>query len=84
MRLSLPRLKMPRLPGFSILVWISTALKGWVMGSREKDTDSLIMYDRTLLWPDLRPRGDWLYHGDLGVNAHRATLNQRSVLLREA
>ena len=33
---------------------------------------------------DLRPRGDWLYHGDLGVNAHRATLNQRSVLLREA
>ncbi|MEY7887378.1 hypothetical protein, partial [Escherichia coli] len=26
MRLSLPRLKMPRLPGFSILVWISTAL----------------------------------------------------------
>ncbi|WP_241837041.1 hypothetical protein, partial [Klebsiella pneumoniae] len=24
MRLSLPRLKMPRLPGFSILVWIST------------------------------------------------------------
>lgn len=84
MRLSLPRLKMPRLPGFSILVWISTALKGWVMGSREKDTDSLIMYDRTLLWLNLRPRGDWLYHGDLGVNAHRATLNQRSVLLREA
>lgn len=84
MRLSLPRLKMPRLPGFSILVWISTALKGWVMGSREKDTDSLIMYDRTLLWLSLRPRGDWLYHGDLGVNAHRATLNQRSVLLREA
>ncbi len=93
MRLSLPRLKMPRLPGFSILVWISTALKGWVMGSREKDTDSLIMYDRTLLWLTfglaaigfiLRPRGDWLYHGDIGVNAHRATLNQRSVLLREA
>ena len=83
MRLSLPRLKMPRLPGFSILVWISTALKGWVMGSREKDTDSLIMYDR-LTVADLRPRGDWLYHGDLGVNAHRATLNQRSVLLREA
>ncbi|WP_438403673.1 cell division protein FtsW [Escherichia coli] len=50
MRLSLPRLKMPRLLGFSILVWISTALKGWVMGSREKDTDSLIMYDRTLVW----------------------------------
>lgn len=50
MRLSLPRLKMPRLPGFSILAWLFTAVKGWVMGSREKDTDSLIMYDRTLLW----------------------------------
>lgn len=36
MRLSLPRLKMPRLPGIQYLVWISTALKGWVMGSREK------------------------------------------------
>ena len=30
MRLSLPRLKMPRLPGFGILVWLFTALKGWV------------------------------------------------------
>ncbi|XPE63740.1 FtsW/RodA/SpoVE family cell cycle protein [Shigella flexneri] len=40
---------MPRLPGFSIAVSISTALKGWVIGSREKDTDSLIMYDCTLL-----------------------------------
>ncbi|MDS0114069.1 hypothetical protein QYE88_29845, partial [Enterobacter hormaechei subsp. steigerwaltii] len=26
MRLSLPRLKMPRLPGFGILVWLFTAL----------------------------------------------------------
>ena len=34
MRLSLPRLKMPRLPGFSILVWISTALKGWARGKK--------------------------------------------------
>lgn len=83
MRLSLPRLKMPRLPGFSILVWISTALKGWVMGSRKRYRQP----DRVrshLTVADLRPRGDWLYHGDLGVNAHRATLNQRSVLLREA
>lgn len=36
MRFSLPRPKMPRLPGFGILVWISSALKGWVMGSRIK------------------------------------------------
>lgn len=84
MRLSLPRLKMPRLPGFSILVWISTALKGWVMGSREKDTDSLIMYDRTLLWLAFGLAAIGFYHGDLSVNAHGATLNQRSVLLREA
>lgn len=50
MRLFFFRLKMSRLLGFSILVWIFTALKGWVMGSREKDIDSLIMYDRILLW----------------------------------
>ena len=50
MRLSLPRLKMPRLPGFGILAWLFAALKGWVMGSRQKDNDSLVMYDRTLFW----------------------------------
>ena len=50
MRFSLPRLRMPRLPGFGILVWLFTALKGWVMASRDKDSDSLIMYDRTLFW----------------------------------
>ena len=27
-----------------------TALKGWVIASRDKDSDSLIMYDRTLFW----------------------------------
>lgn len=50
MRLSLPRPRMPRLPGFGILAWVFGALKGWVMGSRVKDDDSLIMYDRTMLW----------------------------------
>ncbi|MBT1617210.1 cell division protein FtsW, partial [Klebsiella pneumoniae] len=49
MRLSLPRLKMPRLAGCGILGWLFTALKGWVMASRDKDSNSLIMYDRTLL-----------------------------------
>ena len=48
MRLSLPRLKMPRLrlprlPGMFIFAWLFAALKGWVMGSRQKDTDSLVM-----------------------------------------
>ncbi len=53
MRFSLPRLKMPRL---SLIRYcrdcrgiFATALKGWVMGSRPKDNDSL-MYDRMLLW----------------------------------
>ncbi len=50
MRLTLPRPRMPRLPGYGILAWLFAALKGWVMGSRQKDTDSLVMYDRTLLW----------------------------------
>lgn len=49
MRLSLPRLRMPRLPGLGI--WRgSSRRKGWVMASRDKDADSLIMYDRMLLW----------------------------------
>lgn len=25
-------------------------LKGWVMGTRESDVQSIVMYDRTLLW----------------------------------
>ena len=49
MRLSLPRLKMPRFPDLVSGVVVA-ALKGWVMGSRQKDNDSLIMYDRTLFW----------------------------------
>lgn len=36
MRLSLPRLRMPRLPGLGILAWVFAALKGWVMASRDK------------------------------------------------
>ncbi|VEC00816.1 Cell division protein FtsW [Cedecea lapagei] len=50
MRLSLPRLRVPRVPGFGILAWVATALKGWVMGSREADANSMVLYDRTLLW----------------------------------
>ncbi|XPE66804.1 hypothetical protein ACNKHR_07595 [Shigella flexneri] len=33
-----------------ILVLMFAALKGWVIGSRQKDTDSLMMYDRMWLW----------------------------------
>ena len=29
MRFSLPRLKMPRVPGLGVLAWIFAALKGW-------------------------------------------------------
>ncbi|MGP0745007.1 FtsW/RodA/SpoVE family cell cycle protein, partial [Klebsiella pneumoniae] len=49
-QLSLPRLRLPRLPGMFIFAWLFAALKGWVMGSRPKDNDSLVMYDRMLLW----------------------------------
>ena len=49
-RLRLPQLRLPRLPGMGIFAWLFAALKGWVMGSRDKDSDSLIMYDRMLLW----------------------------------
>ncbi len=49
-QLGLPRLKLPRLPGMFIFAWLFAALKGWVMGSRPKDNDSLVMYDRMLLW----------------------------------
>lgn len=41
---------MPRVPGFGLTARLFAALKGWVMASRDKDADSLIMYDRTLLW----------------------------------
>lgn len=50
MRLSLPRLRMPRVPGFAILAWLGAALKGWVMGTKEADSNNIVMYDRTLLW----------------------------------
>ncbi|MBL3099648.1 cell division protein FtsW, partial [Klebsiella pneumoniae] len=41
-QLSLPRLRLPRLPGMFIFAWLFAALKGWVMGSRPKDNDSLV------------------------------------------
>ncbi|MFR3708038.1 MAG: cell division protein FtsW [Enterobacter hormaechei] len=73
MRLSLPRLKMPRLPGFGILVWLFTALKGWVMASRDKDSDGLIMYDRTLFCSRWGWRRSALLRSP-GVNARRQRL----------
>lgn len=50
MRLSLPRLKMPRLPEDSVSGLDLHGAKGLGDGLAGKDTDSLIMYDRTLLW----------------------------------
>ncbi|MTD41022.1 cell division protein FtsW [Erwinia sp. CPCC 100877] len=57
MRISLPRLRMPRMPRIPgataigvLLTWLFTALKGWVMGSREADDNSMVLYDRVLLW----------------------------------
>jgi cell division protein FtsW len=49
MRLTLPRLRLPHIPGRAILAWLFTRLKGWVTQSRDAD-DSMVLYDRTLLW----------------------------------
>ncbi len=83
-QLSLPRLRLPRLPGMFIFAWLFAALKGWVMGSRPKDNDSLVMYDRMLLWLTFGPGGDRLYYGDLGVDAGRTAPGERSFPLRQA
>lgn len=82
-QLSLPRLRLPRLPGMFIFAWLFAALKGWVMGSRPKDNDSLVMYDRMLLWLTFGG-GDRLYYGDLGVDAGRTAPGERSFPLRQA
>ncbi len=39
-----------RVPGLSLAGGLSERLKSWVMGSRESDTNSIVLYDRTLLW----------------------------------
>ncbi|HBT11616.1 MAG TPA: cell division protein FtsW, partial [Erwinia persicina] len=39
-----------RFPGLSLAGGLSERLKSWVMGSRESDTSSIVLYDRTLLW----------------------------------
>lgn len=39
-----------RIPGAGIVNYLSGRLSNWVMGSRESDDTSLILYDRTLLW----------------------------------
>lgn len=50
MRFSLPRLSMPRVPGWGVILWLGSALKGWVMGTRETEANNILLYDRTLLW----------------------------------
>ncbi|MCU5772676.1 cell division protein FtsW [Erwiniaceae bacterium BAC15a-03b] len=39
-----------RFPGLSLAGGISGRLKEWVMGPRENDATSMVLYDRTLLW----------------------------------
>lgn len=53
MRYSLPRLSMPRISGTAIAMWFLLRLRGWVMGTRENDDTSQVLYDRTLLWMTL-------------------------------
>jgi cell division protein FtsW len=38
------------IPGAGLARFFSGRLKDWVMGSRESDDTSLVLYDRTLLW----------------------------------
>ncbi len=81
MRLSLPRLRMPRVPGFGLLAWLFAALKGWVMASRDKDADSLIMYDRTLLWLTFGSAAMVLFMVTSASHASRAAPGERSVFV---
>ena len=39
-----------KFPGISLAGGLPNRLKEWVMGTREKDTASMVLYDRTLLW----------------------------------
>ncbi|MBP2169773.1 cell division protein FtsW [Erwinia toletana] len=39
-----------RFPGLSLAGGVSGRLKEWVMGPRENDATSMVLYDRTLLW----------------------------------
>ena len=39
-----------RIPGAGLAHYFSGRLKDWVMGARESDDTSLVLYDRTLLW----------------------------------
>jgi cell division protein FtsW len=39
-----------RLPGLSLAGGVTNRLKDWVMGPRESDASSMVLYDRTLLW----------------------------------
>ncbi|KOC88915.1 cell division protein FtsW [Winslowiella iniecta] len=39
-----------RFPGLSLAGGITHRLKEWVMGARESDASSMVLYDRTLLW----------------------------------
>ncbi len=50
------------------------------MGSRQKDNDSPVMYDRMLLWLDAWPGRRRFHYGDLGFHAGRAAVGQRSFL----
>ncbi|WP_075182229.1 cell division protein FtsW [Pantoea sp. 1.19] len=39
-----------KMPGLGVLNWLSARARTWVMGTRDGDANSLVLYDRKLLW----------------------------------
>ncbi|SUB18419.1 Cell division protein FtsW [Pantoea agglomerans] len=58
-----------RIPGAGLAGYFSGRLKDWVMGARESDDSSLVLYDRTLLWLTLGLAVIGFRDGDVGFNA---------------
>ncbi len=58
-----------RIPGAGIVNYLSGRLSNWVMGARESDDTSQVLYDRTLLWLTPGAGCNRVCDGDIGFNA---------------
>lgn len=50
----------------------SQRFKNWMIGERNGEFSTVVMYDRTLLWFCTGTGRDWLCDGDFRLNACRA------------